>query len=129
MDIGHLHLHVRDLQRASGFYQRWFGLAMLREDDGIVFLAGSRAFLLALMADADPAPPPPWFHFGVPLASAAAVRELLARMETAGVPIAKSLYEDPAFASFRCRDPDGYAIELYWDGGAVDPASTARRPS
>lgn len=127
MDIGHLHLHVRDLRRASGFYRRWFGLDVLREDEGIVFLAGSRAFLLALMEDADPAPPPPWFHFGVPLASAAAVRDLLARMEAAAVPIAKPLFEEPEFASFRCRDPDGYAIELYWDGGMVDPANAPPR--
>jgi catechol 2,3-dioxygenase-like lactoylglutathione lyase family enzyme len=129
MDIGHLHLHVRDLRRASSFYRRWFGLELLREDDGIAFLVGSRAFLLALMANGDPAPPPAWLHFGVPLPSAAEVLDLLARMEAAAVPIAKPLFEEPTFMSFRCRDPDGYAIELYWDGGAVDPASTAPRPS
>lgn len=123
MDIGHLHLHVRDLQRATAFYRRWFDLALLSEEDGIAFLGGTRSFLLALMHDADPAPPPPWFHFGVPLATAAAVRDFLARMEAAAVPIAKPLYEDPTFASFRCRDPDGYAIELYWDAKMPGPMS------
>ena len=127
MDIGHLHLHVRDLHRASTFYQRWFGLAVVGEDEDIAFLGGSRSFLLALMKDDDPAPPPPWFHFGIPLTSAAAVRDLLARMEAAAVPIAKALYEDPTFASFRCRDPDGYAIELYWDAKMPDRAADASR--
>ena len=125
MDIGHLHLHVRALERAVTFYQRWFGLAVASEDDDIVFLHGSRAFLLALMQDDDPAPPPPWFHFGVPQTSAAAVRDLLARMEATAVPIAKPLYEDATFASFRCLDPDGYAIEVYWDSKMPDPTANA----
>jgi hypothetical protein len=52
------------------------------------------------------------------LPSATALRDLLRRMEEAQVPIAKPLYEDAGFASFRCRDPDGYAIEFYWEGAA-----------
>ena len=109
MDISHLHLHVRDRARATEFYRRWFGLAVRREGDD---------FLLALMDDSDPAPAPPWFHLGMRLPSAGAVRDLLARMQAANVPIAKPLYEDAGFASFRCRDADGYAIELYWEDRA-----------
>lgn len=116
MDISHLHLHVRDRVRATEFYRRWFGLAVRREGDDITFLTGTDDFLLALMDDSDPAPAPPWFHLGMRLPSAAAVRDLLARMQAANVPIAKPLYEDAGFASFRCRDADGYAIELYWEG-------------
>lgn len=127
MDIGHLHLHVRDLTRAIGFYRRWFDLALRAEEDGIAFLGGSSSFLLALAVDDDPAPPPPWFHFGVPLSSAAAVRDMATRMEAAGIPISKSLHEDPTFASFRCRDPDGYAIEVYWD--AAMPAAASESSS
>jgi len=127
MDIGHLHLHVRDLHQAITFYQRWFGLAVVGEEENIAFLGGSQSFLLALMKDDDPAPAPPWFHFGVPLSSATAVRDLLARMEVAAVPIAKALCEDPTFASFRCRDPDGYAIELYWDAKMPGPGADASR--
>jgi hypothetical protein len=40
-------------------------------------------------------------------------------MQAANVPIAKPLYEDAGFASFRCRDADGYAIELYWEDRAT----------
>jgi catechol-2,3-dioxygenase len=114
MDISHLHLHVRDRPRATAFYRRWFGLAVTSEGEAITFLNGSSGFLLALMADPAPAPPPPWFHFGVRLPEDGAVRELLARMEEAEVPIAKPLYADSALVSFRCRDPDGYAVEVYW---------------
>jgi catechol-2,3-dioxygenase len=115
MDISHLHLHVRDRGRATEFYRRWFGLAVWIDGDGVTFLRGTDDFLLALMHDADPAPVPPWFHFGMRLPTAAALHDLLDRMQVAQVPIVKPLYEDAVFASFRCGDPDGYAIELYWE--------------
>ena len=114
MDISHLHLHVRDRDRATAFYRRWFGLTVQKEGDSITFLNGTRDFLLALMADPAPEPPPAWFHFGVRLPAPDAVRDLLARMEGASVPIAKALYISDTLVSFRCRDPDGYAIEAYW---------------
>ncbi|NDP43757.1 MAG: VOC family protein [Aromatoleum sp.] len=114
MDISHLHLHVRDRPRATEFYRRWFGLTVQREGEAITFLTGTRDFLLALMTDPSPEPPPPWFHFGLRLPAGEAVRDLLARMEQAQVPIAKPLFAGPTLVSFRCRDPDGYAIEVYW---------------
>ncbi len=116
MDVTHLHLHVRDRARAIDFYRRWFDLSTRREGDDITFLAGSRGFLLALMDDADPAPPPPWFHFGIAAPSRDSLRSLHAAMRDAGVPIAKPWYEDERVASFRCRDPDGYVVELYCEG-------------
>jgi catechol 2,3-dioxygenase-like lactoylglutathione lyase family enzyme len=116
MDIGHLHLHVRDRALAEAFYRRWFGLATKSADDAITFMTGDRGFLLALMGDPAPEPAPPWFHLGVPLDSASHVRNMLAAMRAAGVPIVKPLYEDDTFVSFRCADPDAYAIEVYWDG-------------
>ena len=115
MDISHLHLHVRDCARAEAFYRRWFGLATKRSDDEITFMTGDRGFLLALMHDSAPAPVPAWFHLGVRVDSAAGVRDLLAAMQAAGVPIVKPLYEDDTLASFRCADPDAHAIEVYWD--------------
>jgi catechol-2,3-dioxygenase len=116
MDVSHLHLHVRDRRRATEFYRRWFGLDVWREGENITFLIGTDDFLLALMQDDEPARMPAWFHFGIRLRSVASLHDLLDRMQVAQVPIAKSLYEDPTFASFRSRDPDGYAIELYWEG-------------
>jgi catechol-2,3-dioxygenase len=115
MDITHLHLHVRDRERSADFYRRWFGLRTERHGDEITFLCGSNRFLLALAQDADAAPVPPWFHFGVAMPSLDAVRALHASMQDAEIPIAKPWYEDDGFASFRCRDPDGYAVEVYWE--------------
>lgn len=116
MDLTHLHLHTRDRDRSAAFYQRWFGLALVRRGEAITFMKGDRDFLLAL-ADEDGAQPmPAWFHFGMRVDSADRVRTLLIDLERGGVPIVKALYEDPKFASFRCADPDGYPIEVYWDG-------------
>jgi catechol 2,3-dioxygenase-like lactoylglutathione lyase family enzyme len=58
---------------------------------------------------------PPWFHFGLRLDSAQRVRAMLADMQAEGVTIVKSIYEDDEFASFRCADPDGHPIEIYWE--------------
>jgi catechol 2,3-dioxygenase-like lactoylglutathione lyase family enzyme len=113
MDITHLHLHVRDRARSEAFYGRWFGLERRFGSDELAFLMGERQFLLALMHDPDAAPLPPWFHFGVMLESPAAVRDMLVRMQAAGVPIVAPYYEGPTVVSFRCADPDGYQIELY----------------
>jgi catechol-2,3-dioxygenase len=113
MDITHLHLHVRDRARSAAFYRCWFGLATEREDEGNTFLVGSRGFLLALTQDAHAASPPPGIHFGVAMPTIDALRDLHASMQRDDVPIVKPLSEDERVASFRCRDPDGYVVEVY----------------
>jgi catechol-2,3-dioxygenase len=115
MSLQHLHLHVADRPRAERFYADWFGLRAKRRGDDITFMHDDRAFLLALMDDAAPAPMPPWFHFGMRVASAADVLDLHRRMEAASVPIRKGVFESTTLTSFRCADPDGYVIEVYWD--------------
>jgi catechol 2,3-dioxygenase-like lactoylglutathione lyase family enzyme len=115
MDLTHLHLHTRDRARSAAFYRRWFEQRVKREGCAITFLHGDRGFLFALMDDPAPAPLPPWFHFGVRLDSAAKVAAAHDAMAAAGVPIVKALYRDDMLASFRCADPDGYAVEVYWE--------------
>lgn len=36
-------------------------------------------------------------------------------MNVARVPIVKPLYKDESLVSYRCLDPDGYGIEVYWE--------------
>ena len=57
---------------------------------------------------------PAWFHFGIRLDDVGDVKTMLAAMHAAGVPIVKALYESEVLVSFRCADPDAYAIEVYW---------------
>lgn len=72
-------------------------------------------FSLALMDDERPAALPSWFHFGSRLDSPDAVERLHDSMVQADVPMVRPLFRDDTFASFRCNDPDGYAIEIYWE--------------
>ncbi len=114
MDITHLHLHVRDRPQSEAFYRRWFALREVVKGDAITFMMGGREFLFALMDDPAPAPMPAWFHFGIRLDTIVEVTTMLAAMQDAGVPVVKGLYESEKLVSFRCADPDAYAIEVYW---------------
>ncbi len=115
MALEHLHLHVRDRYVAERFYEAWFGLRMQRRGSEISFMTDERGFLLALMQDWSPAPMPPWFHFGFRQASASAVLLLHGQMGLSGVDIREPLYQDDSLVSFRCADPDGYLIEVFWE--------------
>ena len=120
MEPNHLHLHVRDVTRAVAFYRRWFGLRLGPVHDGgaLRFVVSRRGFDLALMRDRRPAPMPRWFHLGFRQPSAAAVGALHRRMRAARLAVSPAPHAEPGFASFRVRDPDGYAIEIYWESRA-----------
>lgn len=118
MKLGHLHLNTRDRTASENFYGRWFDMQVQRRGKLLTFLVDEYGFELALMDDATPAAMPPWFHFGFRLNSADAVIDLNRRMIESAVEFGKPLYQDPELVSFRCLDPDGYQIEIYWESVA-----------
>jgi len=115
MRLNHLHLHVRDLDASLRFYRDWFGLTESVRYDDLVFVTDGKGFDLALARDPAPATVPKWFHFGFRLDDREHVTELHRRMVAEGVTIAKELVEDEDLLVFRCADPDGYPIEVYWE--------------
>jgi catechol 2,3-dioxygenase-like lactoylglutathione lyase family enzyme len=115
MNLRHLHLHVRDRVAAEAFYTDWLGMKIGRRGESLTFMTDDAGFDLALMNDSAPQPMPGWFHFGYRLANANAVRDVHRRMTESQVTIRKELYEDEYLVSFRCADPDGYCIEIYWE--------------
>lgn len=115
MNLRHLHLHVRDREAAETFYTDWLGMKIARRGESLTFLTDDAGFDLALMSDPAPHSMPAWFHFGYRLANADAVCDLHDRMRASGLTIRKGLYQDQYLASFRCADPDGYCIEIYWE--------------
>ena len=115
MKLTHLHLHTRNRSTAEAFYADWLGLSVDRKGECLTFMTDGQGFDLALMDDPDPTPTPAWFHFGTKVGSAELVRETYQRMAGAGLKIRKPLYEDESLSSFRVEDPDGYAIEIYWE--------------
>jgi catechol-2,3-dioxygenase len=115
MNLKHLHLHVRDRPEAEAFYATWLGMSVARRGECLTFMTDQDGFDLALMDDVEPGPMPAWLHFGFRLPSPQAVVDLHGRMSDAGVTIRKPLYQDSSLVSFRCADPDGYGIEIYWE--------------
>jgi catechol 2,3-dioxygenase-like lactoylglutathione lyase family enzyme len=115
MDLNHLHLKVRSVERSKAFYARHFGLAEHLWHGDMVFMRDGSGMDLALAPAADFAPLPAWFHFGFRLGSVAEVEALYVRLAEDGVRISEPLAQDSDVVSFRCVDPDGYAIEVYWE--------------
>ena len=115
MQMNHLHLHVRDVGRARAFYERWFGFRKHTQHGPILFLRDDADLDLALAPDDEPAGLPAWFHFGFRLDSGDAVRTMHDAMRDDGVQIAQHLQSWDDLVVFRCADPDGYQIEVYWE--------------
>ena len=115
MKLKHLHLNVRDRSASEGFYAAWLGMSVARREERMTFLTDEDGFELDLMDDDQPGPMPSWFHFGYRLPSAEAVVELHRRMSEFGLAIRRPLAQDHSAALFRCADPDGYVIEIYWE--------------
>ena len=114
MDLNHLHLHVRNVDRSKRFYESYFGFRERVRHGNILFLRNASGFDLALVPDRTPLSFPEWFHFGFRLGSARAVRMLHGHMSSKGGQ-AQDIEEYPGYMTFRCADPDGYGIEVYWE--------------
>ena len=115
MDLNHLHLHVADLEATKLFYETHFGFREHVQRGPILFLRNERDFDLALHPAENEEPLPDWFHFGFRLVYAAAVRALHRRLgETEAERVTPlQVYDD--FVAFRCTDPSGNSIEVYWE--------------
>jgi catechol 2,3-dioxygenase-like lactoylglutathione lyase family enzyme len=117
MRLNHLGLPVRDQQRSIDFYYAYFGFDPATAQhfpDGTVIVRNADGFDLALHPGEPPEPFPPFLHFGFGLPGPEQVRDLLARLDAAGVPVVER-YDEPGHVSFKCLDPDGWRVEAYWD--------------
>jgi catechol 2,3-dioxygenase-like lactoylglutathione lyase family enzyme len=116
MNLNHLHLKVASVERSQAFYARFFGLRPLVTHGDILFMRDEAGMDLALAPATAPEPLPDWFHFGFRLKDVAAVERLYGVLTDAGVPMKHPLErDDEDLTFFRCRDPDGYSIEVYWE--------------
>jgi catechol 2,3-dioxygenase-like lactoylglutathione lyase family enzyme len=114
--VRHLALLVADLGRARRFYEHYFGFGASSEWFGnTLFIRNAEGFDLALMPGEPPPNPGAFHHFGFLVDSAANVRQLQTRLQVDGVPIIEEV-EEPDLVSFKCTDPDGYTVEVYYPG-------------
>ena len=117
MHLTHLGLPVLDAGRSLDFYSTYFGFDLAtaqRYPDGTVIIRNADGFDLALHAGQDPGAAQPFMHFGFHLDSSAEVRQVLQRVRTDGVEIIEH-DDDSDGVSFKCVDPDGHRVEVYWE--------------
>lgn len=118
-DIGHVHLHVSDLNRAEAFYHGVLGLEVTqRSYPGALFLSAGgyhHHVGLNIWAGKGAPPPPPeavgLLRFSLHVPEVRAVETLAQRLRAAGCQ-----YQDSANTRDRpnlfTRDPDGIGIEI-----------------
>jgi len=117
MHLRHLGLPVRDYERSLRFYAMYFDFdpASARSyPDGTVIVRNADRFDLALHPAAETTTSSTFLHFGFAMASAETVRTLCTRLERDGVPIVER-DDEPDLVSFKCLDPDGWRVEVYWE--------------
>ena len=115
--MDHLALRVADQARSRRFYVTYFGFGARPAkvyDDGVLMLYNAEGFALALGTSSEPVDRPSWMHFGVGLPSREAVLALRDRLVDDGVELVEQ-WDEPAYVSVKCRDPDGYIAEASWE--------------
>jgi len=115
--MNHLAIPVSDQARSRRFYETYYGFGARparRYDDGVLMLYDDNGFALALRPTEAPAPPPTWMHFGLSLPCREDVLELRSRLAQDGVELMEES-DDPSYVTVKCRDPDGYIVEAFWE--------------
>jgi catechol 2,3-dioxygenase len=118
-DIGHVHLHVSDLNRSTKFYSEILGLKHTFTYPGAHFFAAGDyhhhvAANIWLGQGVGPfeAGSPGLLHFGMEVPDWREIRRLVTRLEEGGFP--GSYVTEPAVGeSYFVRDPDGIGIQLH----------------
>jgi catechol 2,3-dioxygenase-like lactoylglutathione lyase family enzyme len=117
MDLNHLNLRVKDANACREFYERHFGFRLAFEADGGWFLRNDEGFVLALAPVEQHRDLPDGFHIGFGAADADAVSSVHATLAAAGVPVraVEDYRPGEEYVTFRCWDPDGTEIEVFWE--------------
>lgn len=118
--LGHVHLKVRDLERAIGFYSRVLGLRVTeRVDAHFAFLSGGDAHHEVALQELGPeaAGPDPHgvglYHVAFEVPDAASLATAYDMLVEAGIPVAAV---DHAISwALYFADPDGNGVEIYLD--------------
>ncbi|MBY3557346.1 VOC family protein [Rhizobium laguerreae] len=131
--LNHLHLRVNDLDVSQRFYEQHFGwepiyevpskplAATQKKSRGseqfrrLRFMRDHRGFLLVLELHPDKSPMPSWFHLGFQLSAQEAVLRAAAYFKKQGITLVGPLRDSPGYTTFAVEDPDGYALQIFWD--------------
>ena len=116
--LSHLNLRVADPVACRDFYCHHFGFQPEFEAEGGWFLRGDGGFLLAVVPTSDRRALPEGFHIGFSTQHADDVEATRRRLAGSGVSVSdlEDHRPDDDYVTFRCWDPDGTEVEVYWDG-------------
>ncbi|MFP3900151.1 MAG: VOC family protein [Acidimicrobiia bacterium] len=118
MNLNHLNLRVRDAGACREFYERHFGFRHAFDAEGGHFLRNDAGFLLAVCPADAHRPLPEGVHIGFGVDRADRVIAQQRSLAAAGVAVSAVDDHRPGedYVTFRCWDPDGTEIEVFWDG-------------
>ena len=109
--VNHLSLVVSDVEESADFYQRVFGMERVASEDGFRFLTCGDADVVLVAGE-------PLihrrFHFGFRLDTRGEVDAWRTRLDGEGA-VTSGPDDHGNYYTFSCRDPDGYAIEIYFE--------------
>jgi len=117
--MDHLAIPVSDQARSRRFYETYLGFGARpaqRYDDDVLMLYNAAGFSLALGPRMEPIARPSWMHFGTRVSSREAVLAMRDRFLDDGIELVEQS-DEPEYVSVKCRDPDGYIIEVSWEPG------------
>jgi catechol 2,3-dioxygenase-like lactoylglutathione lyase family enzyme len=117
MDLNHLNLRVRDADACRIFYERYFEFAPAFDADGGHFVRNRDGFTLALIPVEEHQTLPDGFHIGFGMDSSEDVHAMHNRLRAGGVRVGSVEDYRPSeeYVTFRCWDPDGTEIEIFWE--------------
>lgn len=107
---------VADHERSRRFYEADFGFdagPAIRYEDGVLIIRDRDGFDRAL-GEGDVGERPAFVHFGFRADAPAQVRTLRERLAAGEVAFVED-EDTEAYAGFKCLDPDGYRVEVYWE--------------
>ena len=118
MDLDHLNLRVRDAAACRDFYVAHFGFRPAFEAEGGYFVRNDEGFLLALVPAERHVALPVGFHIGFRIDAPDDVARIRTDLVSTGARPTEVRDSRPAedYVTFRCWDPDGTEIEVFWDG-------------
>lgn len=116
MDLNHLHLNSPNVEGSVEFYKNYFGFSRAQKRGaGAYFLYNEHGFMLAIDELPSKEVLPKWLHYGFRLDSKDDVQKVYSRLVEAGHEITKELTSYDDWTMFRCKEPAGYEIEVYWE--------------
>ncbi|MEW5853048.1 MAG: VOC family protein [Myxococcota bacterium] len=110
--LNHLNIIVSNVERSSAFYEDLFGMERLWREGDFVFLrcGDTDLALTGGIPRVDEK-----FHMGFRVDSRAEVDAWLEEVRRSGVALSHGPKDYGNYYTFSCRDPDGYAVEIYWE--------------